>query len=277
MKRAAMHRKRHVRRPGRGPAPGLVRVRKGWRATARLPGGVKRNVFLDSQYGSAEAAGAAARAWRAEQLREARVPDAPARRVVLKPRSVSGIVGVHLRPGRRGTSAAWTATFEKDDGRRLQRTWSVRQHGRTRALAHAIAQREAWEIAELGSPLPKAAPGSGTDNGSTTMSTTACSDQPTASGGEPSDEELLERWLNEETDDISGETFIAIYTRYRGLVRDEMERLGLAPHDADLRVGSVFIRADDTRASIPAKISLRDRLLSLAKEVAGDTNWRSTI
>jgi hypothetical protein len=93
-------------------------------------------------------------------------------------------------------------------------------------------------------------------------------DQPPA----PSDEELLRRWLDDSLED-SGETFIAIYTRFRGMVREEMERTGLVPHEAEQRVGSVFIRAEDTRESMPAETSLRDRLVTVAREVARDTNW----
>jgi hypothetical protein len=100
----------------------------------------------------------AARAWRRTILAQAGVPDSDRRRVVLKPRTPYSRVCVHLRPARRGASAYWTATFTKADGTRRQRVWSIRQYGHEQAFALGIAQREAWEVAELGSALPKPGP-----------------------------------------------------------------------------------------------------------------------
>lgn len=261
-------------RPGRGPTPGLVRVPGGWRATARLPAGPINKKFNDAHHGSPSAARAAAEGWRAGQLRIAGVPDAAGRRVVLVPRTASGVVGVYLRPARTGASAGWTATFELADGSRLQRVWSVRLHGHTRAVAFAIAQREAWEIAALGSALPKSTPGFGSDNGDTTMSAPNFLPEqlpsPPQLAPPPTDDELLRQWLDVE---VTGETYIAIYVRYRPIVRDELERGGLAPLEAENRVGSVFIRAADTRDTMPDDVSLRDRFLAVAREVAADTSW----
>lgn len=84
------------------------------------------------------------------------------------------------------------------------------------------------------------------------------------------DDELLRQWLD---DEVTGETYIAIYVRYRPLVRDELERAGLAPLEAENRVGSVFIRAADTRDTMAEDVSLRDRFLAVVREVAADTNW----
>ncbi|HST58408.1 MAG TPA: hypothetical protein VLK84_06970 [Longimicrobium sp.] len=86
----------------------------------------------------------------------------------------------------------------------------------------------------------------------------------------PTDDELLRQWLDEE---VTGETYIAIYVRYRPIVRDELERGGLAPLEAENRVGSVFIRAADTRDTMPDDVPLRDRFLAVAREVAADTSW----
>ena len=85
------------------------------------------------------------------------------------------------------------------------------------------------------------------------------------------DDELLRLWLD---DEITGEAYIAIYVRYRPMVREELERGGLAPLEAENRVGSVFIRAADTRDTLPADVPLRDRFLSVAQEVAADSDWR---
>lgn len=84
------------------------------------------------------------------------------------------------------------------------------------------------------------------------------------------DEELRQRWTDEEMED-AGHVFIAIYTRYRQAVRDELEAGGLSPLDAEARVGSVFIRAQDS-ASAPNR-PLRDVLLSMAREVGHDEKW----
>jgi hypothetical protein len=83
-----------------------------------------------------------------------------------------------------------------------------------------------------------------------------------------SDDELLRRYLGDEADD-DGETFIAIYTRHRVAVRAELEAAGLPPQEAENRVGTVFIRALDQHPD-SAELSLRDRLLVLAREVARD-------
>jgi hypothetical protein len=269
--------RRRVRpaRPGRGPSPGLVRIRlpsgrDGWRATARLPSGAVRKVFLDERHATSGAAREAAHRWRAAQLRAAGVPDAESRRVVLKARTASGIVGVYRRPARPGASACWTATYEKSDGTRLQRAWSVKQHGNAQALAFAVQQREAWEVADLGSPVPKSS-GPTLDNWKTTMEAPepgACAD----GGRGLSDGELLARWLNERDDD-TGATSVAVFIRYRELVRTELERAGLAPLEAVKRVGTVFFVAQGVRPGIPAETPLRERLLIVAREVGTDPDW----
>jgi hypothetical protein len=153
--------------------------------------------------------------------------------------------------------------------------WSVRLHGHTRAVAFAIAQREAWEIAVLGSALPKSMPGFVTDNAETTMSAANSPPEqlppPQELPPTDTDNELLRQWLD---DEVTGETYIAVYVRYRPVVRDELERAGLAPLEAENRVGSVFIRAADTRDTMGKDVSLRDRFVAVAREVAADTNWR---
>jgi hypothetical protein len=152
---------RQRRRSGRGPTPGLVRVhlppsgraahpRSGFRATARLPGGSVERLFLDTKEGGETKARAAAVAWRRAQLTGAGLPDPERRRVVLKSRSESGIVGVHQRADR----GVWVATYETEMGKRLARGFSVRQHGPEKAKTLAIAQRRAWEREHLGVPLP---------------------------------------------------------------------------------------------------------------------------
>lgn len=260
--------RRNTSRPGRGPSPGLVRVRlpsgrQGWRATARLPEGAVRKLFLDEQYGTPSGSRAAASEWRTAQLRAAGVPDADSRRVVLRARTPSGIVGVYLRPARAGASACWTATYEKADGTRLQRAWSVKQHGPVQALTLAVQQREAWEVADLGSPVPK----SSDHNGGIRMHAPE-----TPPDGILPDHELLTRWLDENYED-AGATSVAVFIRYRELVRTGLERAGLAPLDAVKRVATVFHRAQGNRPDIPANTPLRERLLIVAQEVGADPNW----
>jgi hypothetical protein len=259
--------RRATSRPGRGPSPGLVRVRppsgrQGWRATARLPAGAVRKLFLDEHHGAPSTGRAAASAWRAAQLRAAGVPDAESSRVVLRARTPSGIVGVYLRPARAGASACWTATYENVDGTRLQRAWSVKQHGPVQALALAIQQREAWEVADPGSAMPKSGV-SASENGEYRHRMDA-----PAPGGPPdgslSDHVLLTRWLDESYED-AGATSVAVFIRYRELVRTALERAGLAPLDAVKRVGTVFHRAQGHRPDIPANRSLRERLLTVAR------------
>lgn len=258
---------RRTPRPGRGPLPGLVRVRlpsgrDGWRATARLPSGAVRKVFFDGAFGGAAAARDAARAWRRIILAQAGVPDTDRRRVVLKPRTTSGRVGVHLRPARRGASAYWTATFTQADGTRLQRVWSVRQYGHEQALALAIAQREAWEVAELGSALPKPGPASAPEKARAFMESFI------PPGGTLSDAELLGRWLIEPS---GGPIAVRVFVRFRDLVRLELERLGLSALDAAQRAPLAFALAEATRGEIPPETTLRDRLLAAAHAVIHST------
>ena len=252
-------------RPGRGPLPGVVRVqlpssRDGWRATARLPSGAVRKVFFDGAFGGAAAARDAARAWRRTILAQAGVPDSDRRRVVLKPRTASGRVGVHLRPARRGASSYWTATFTKTDGTRLQRVWSVRQYGHEQALALAIAQREAWEIAELGSAVPKLGPAPAPENGIAFMESII------PAGETLSDAELLRRWLIEASSG-TGPISVRVFARFRDMVRLELERLGLSPLDAARRAPSAFAHAEATLSEFPPETALRDRLLAAPRAV----------
>jgi hypothetical protein len=88
---------------------------------------------------------------------------------------------------------------------------------------------------------------------------------------EPSDEELLRRYHDESADD-DGEPFMAIYMRYREAVRAALEAAGLSPADAENRVGSVFIRALNERER--DGVSLRERLLALAREIGADQHWQ---
>lgn len=151
--------------PRRGGDPGIVRVelpatrkrgsRPGYRATARIPCAKLMRVFFDADCGSADDAKAAARAWRGQQLAIAAVPDPPGRRVVLKPKSSSGIVGVCRRRAVRQGSAAWVATYETSAGERRARSYSVGRYGEAGARALAIDQRRAWEWQDLGAVLPQ--------------------------------------------------------------------------------------------------------------------------
>jgi hypothetical protein len=85
------------------------------------------------------------------------------------------------------------------------------------------------------------------------------------------DEELKRRWTDESIED-AGHVFIAIYTRYRQAVRDELESAGgLTTMDAEARVGSVFLRAQESASA--QNQPLREVLLTMAREVAHDTNW----
>lgn len=88
---------------------------------------------------------------------------------------------------------------------------------------------------------------------------------------EQSDEELL-RQYRDETADNDGEPFMAIYMRYRERIRAELERAGLSPADAEIRVGTVFIQAmNDPRED---GVSLRESLLALARAVGADPHWQ---
>jgi len=89
---------------------------------------------------------------------------------------------------------------------------------------------------------------------------------------EPSDEELLRRYRETDNDD-GGEAFITIYTRYRDLVRAELEGAGLEPRVAEERMGSVFIRAVDADDVSDGNQSFRERLLGIARTVARDPTW----
>lgn len=151
--------------PRRGADPGIVRVRlpattgggtqrEGYRATARLSHRVLRRVFFDVKHGGPAGSHAAARAWRAKQLADAALPDPPNRRLVLKPRSDSGIVGVYRSPARRLGSATWNASYETSTGERRARSFSVGRYGESEARTLAVEQRRAWERDDLGCALP---------------------------------------------------------------------------------------------------------------------------
>jgi hypothetical protein len=126
-------------------------LREGYRATARLPLDVLVRLFFDSTHGGPDKALVAARAWRTGQLAAAAVPDPPRRRVVLKPKSTSGVVGVHRRGG---SAPAWVATYETTTGVRRARSFSVRRYGEAEARSLAIEERHGWEVEDLGGALP---------------------------------------------------------------------------------------------------------------------------
>ena len=151
--------------PRRGACPGIVRVhlpplsdglpREGYRATARLREEVRQRVFTDEDYGGPDEALAAAREWRGEILADAGLADPPNRRVVLKPKSPSGVVGVYRREptaGRAGT-ATWIATYGTSSGEKKSRSFSVGKFGEKEAFDHAVEQRLKWETDDLGRPI----------------------------------------------------------------------------------------------------------------------------
>lgn len=84
-----------------------------------------------------------------------------------------------------------------------------------------------------------------------------------ASGGdELSDEEVLSRWVNEPDED--GAITLVVFRRYRIVVRSELEAAGLSPPAAVRMVATVLLHARHARP----ETTLRDRLLSVAREVA---------
>lgn len=85
------------------------------------------------------------------------------------------------------------------------------------------------------------------------------------------DADLLARWLDEANDD-AGASSVAVFIRYREVVRTELEQVGgLSPLDAVQKVGTVFHRAQEARADL-AELPLRERLITVAREVAGLSN-----
>jgi hypothetical protein len=84
-----------------------------------------------------------------------------------------------------------------------------------------------------------------------------------------SNADLLRRWLDQEAE---GETFITIYGRFRGDVREALEAVGLQPMDAENRVGYVFAQAEAARRELPPETPLRDRLLAVVREIAAHTH-----
>jgi hypothetical protein len=103
----------------------------------------------------AEGARTAAREWRREQLEQAGLPNPAIRRLVLKPRSGSGIVGVSYRPAspRRSGTAAWVACYQTVTGEKKSRSFSVGKYGKDEARERAIAERAEWEREELGTSV----------------------------------------------------------------------------------------------------------------------------
>jgi hypothetical protein len=72
--------------------------------------------------------------------------------------------------------------------------------------------------------------------------------------------------------DTDGSAFLAMYARYRPVVRAELERAGLAPREAERRIGLVFVRALDGAAPLAA-VSLRDHILTTARDVAHERDF----
>lgn len=89
-----------------------------------------------------------------------------------------------------------------------------------------------------------------------------------------SDDELRRRYLADDPDD-NGETFIAIYVRYRDRIRSVMQHHGLSPVLAERRVGSVFIRGMELMREAGGEARpLVDHLLNAARAAAEDPEWK---
>ena len=146
----------------RGQDPGIVRIelpahprcqeRYAFRATARLRDQILTRVFTDAEYLGEDGARDAARAWRSQQLERAGLPDPVLRRLVLKQRSATGIVGISYRPAstERSATAAWIASYETVTGEKKSRSFSVGRYGDDDARGRAIGQRAQWEREDLG-------------------------------------------------------------------------------------------------------------------------------
>ncbi len=87
------------------------------------------------------------------------------------------------------------------------------------------------------------------------------------------DNELRRRFLADDPND-NGETFIAIYVRYRDQIRSAMQQYGLAAVVAERRVGSVFIRGMQLiREPGEEERPLVDYLLDAAR-AAAEPEWK---
>jgi hypothetical protein len=85
-----------------------------------------------------------------------------------------------------------------------------------------------------------------------------------------SDEEVLSRWVNEPDED--GAITLVVFRRYRVAVRSELEAGGLSPPEAVRMVATVLLHARHARP----ETTLRDRLLSVAREVAATAKKEDT-
>jgi hypothetical protein len=86
------------------------------------------------------------------------------------------------------------------------------------------------------------------------------------------DDDLRRRYLADDPND-NGETFIAIYVRYRDRMRSAMQQYGLAAVVAERRVGAVFIAGMECmRAAGEAERPLVEYLLDAAR-AAADSEW----
>ena len=112
--------------------------------------------FSDRKYGSIHASYAAAKTHRDEFLRVAVElglvdPDGNPQRndlpiyLKLSPRNTSGIVGLYrenlLRKGKRNPEVAWVANYKNDEGKNLQKSFSVTKLGEKVALFDALKFR----------------------------------------------------------------------------------------------------------------------------------------
>ena len=84
-----------------------------------------------------------------------------------------------------------------------------------------------------------------------------------------SDDDLLRAYRDTEQDD-DGRALLTIFTRYRGEALQTLMEEGLSQHEAEERLGAVFLRGLNREDS---DLPLRDLLVSEARVVAHDPAW----
>jgi hypothetical protein len=149
-------------RPDLDPLRNIRRIDKGhhtWRVVMRRQHQHLRQHFIDSVYGSKEAALAAALAWRDEKEAELSGVDYVIwQREWMRRHNKSGTVGVyrHINTKKRGErivrQAQWMAYWQDATGKRHVRSFNVSKYGEEGAKQRAICARQEG-MAELAKEL----------------------------------------------------------------------------------------------------------------------------
>lgn len=134
----------------------IHRAARGWEVHLMRQKKSYRRLFSDAKYGNQEAALAAAQAWR-DEIIQMMVPQPRVQRVQRRRSNSSGpIPGVTAEYDSAGEIKLWRAKTYVDEGRVLQKTFSIHRYGATaQSLAIAERMRQLTEVTGLSAVHPE--------------------------------------------------------------------------------------------------------------------------